>query len=223
MKIIGDIERFIVELFVRLGPIVAPIITAYVIARSSMTNLSLPLWVAVMVGIAVESLGIAATSTVLMLRRYNATKRQTDPTAPVLLSYIALVVYLLATMVIGVVLDGNYVVALFPTLTLAGVLIIAVRHDYYATIASIDQQKRNARADRRATKERRTEDDTKRATQMGIIVSSRMTVNQKATALKQFDLVSSVDETRTLLGVNGEHSFIREPIPSDIVAILEVM
>jgi len=117
--VVNTIERNLVKAVARLAPWLAPFPSAYFVARSGMVHLSLPLPVAIIVAAIIETLGLSTVHSALWLADWNASKRKTDPQAPVVVALALGAVYLVATLGLVVFLEvwpglATYAPALFP-------------------------------------------------------------------------------------------------------------
>jgi hypothetical protein len=144
----------------RLAPWCAPIPTAYLIGRATVSHLRWPIWVGLIAAIVVESLGLATMATVLELREYNRSKRKMDPVAPVTVAIVLAATYLGVAMLLTVMLDtvpslAVYAPAAFPLLSLTGVAILALRGDHQRRLAEIAIGRAERKAERRAERAER--------------------------------------------------------------------
>lgn len=89
----------------RLGPWLAPIGPAFFIGRAIFHQLAAPLWVAVLMGTAVELVGIAATHTALKAWAWNEARRKSDPVAPFKLLVFLSLVYFVSAAILSVMLE----------------------------------------------------------------------------------------------------------------------
>ena len=89
-----DIENLALEFATRLGPWLAPIGPAYFVGRSVYHNLNAHWVIAVVMAIAIECVGIAASHCALRCWTWNQTKRKSDPEAPfILMVWLSLVYF----------------------------------------------------------------------------------------------------------------------------------
>lgn len=158
MNILGRIESNAVNVVAQIGPWLAPIPTAFMAYRTGLEILGWPVAVALAGALALEILGVATTSTALMLRDYNATRRKypdgmtveerrksrmiVDPTAPAKLAYTLAGVYLVSAMLVVLLVDVlpgviRWVPGLFPLVSLTGAVTIAVRADHRRRLETI--------------------------------------------------------------------------------------
>jgi len=154
------IEHAATDLVARVAPWLSPLPTAYLVGRATVLHLAWPVEVGIVAAVIVECLGLATTVTALDLREYNASKRKTDPVAPFPLAAMLVGVYLVVAVVLTVALDtvpmlATYAPALFPGLSLAGMMILALRHDHARRLAAIAESKAEAAADRRERRQER--------------------------------------------------------------------
>lgn len=132
-------EGAIIATAARVGPILGPVPTAYLVADRTMDHLRWPAWVATISGVMLECLGIATGATLLKLWLYRREKLKTDPDAPSpALAGVLLALYFVAAVSLTVVLDvaalprerigaANFAPVLFPILSLASVGLLAIR------------------------------------------------------------------------------------------------
>ena len=124
-------ENSITDLVSRVSPWLAPVPTAYLTYRSVQTHLAFPWYVAAIVGIVVEALGISATNTYLQFHEHNRRLPEKEMRkAPIGGAIVAITFYLITVSVLIVALEANLVNVLFPALSFTGVLIIAMRADH---------------------------------------------------------------------------------------------
>ena len=124
-------ERNAVKFVAKLSPWLAPMPSAYFVARSSITHLALPWPVAVIVAAIIETLGLATVHTALWLSDWNHTKRKVDPSAPTVIALALGAVYLVTTLGLIVALEvwpdlATYAPALFPLLAIVGTVNLAL-------------------------------------------------------------------------------------------------
>jgi DNA-binding transcriptional ArsR family regulator len=159
------IEQAVTEVAAKVGPLLAPVPTAYVVGHSVILNLSWPVWLGYVVAAVIELLGLATVNTALTLRDYNVSKRKSDPRAPVELSIALAGIYLVTAVTLAVLLDvfpflAQWAGVAFPLLSLAGVTTLALRNDHRKRVAAIKAEKERRRKRRR---ERRQERKRKKA------------------------------------------------------------
>ena len=144
-------EREVVRWVARGAPWLAPAPSAYFVARASMGHLAVPVAVAIIIGLVIESLGLVAVYTTLWLAEWNGSKRKTDPSAPTWLAAALGGVYLLATVSLTVVLEvapGLSVAApaIFPLLAVVGAanLVLMARQEQRELDVQVDKVGRKA-------------------------------------------------------------------------------
>ncbi|MBU0493892.1 MAG: helix-turn-helix domain-containing protein [Chloroflexi bacterium] len=155
---INHLERRLTDVVARIAPWLAPLPTAYLVGRATVEHLHWPDLVGIIAAAIVESLGLATTVTALELREYNASKRKSDPGAPFGLAAGLVVVYLVVALALTVVLDtvpelARYAPAIFPLLSLAGMIILALRADHVRRLNGIAENKAAAREERAARRQ----------------------------------------------------------------------
>lgn len=153
MNWLDRIEGGLVEVASKVGPILAPVPTAYLVGASSVRHLDWPWPIGVIAAVVIECLGVASTGLALTLWDYQKSKRKSDPSSPFWLSLVIVAAYFIVAVVLTVVLDivpslAVYAPALFPALSLAGVTILAIRIDHRERLAAIEQDRADKRADR---------------------------------------------------------------------------
>ena len=139
-------ETTVVRLVAKTAPWLAPLPSAYFVARSSYAHLLANDWqylaipVAVIIGLVLELLGIASVHTILDLMRWNRQGRvaRNDgwERAPVIWAWVAAVAYLVAVVLLLVVLEAYppaapFAPVLFPFVAVAGAILLGVigQHD----------------------------------------------------------------------------------------------
>lgn len=160
MNWLDRIEGGLVEVASKVGPILAPVPTAYLVGASSVRHLDWPWPIGMIAAVVVECLGLASTGLALTLWDYQKSKRKSDPPSPFWLSLVIVTVYFAVAIVLTVALDivpglAVYAPALFPALSLAGVTILAVRIDHRERLAAIEQDKAEKRAEKSERKNAR--------------------------------------------------------------------
>jgi hypothetical protein len=124
-------EKSTIRIVAKLSPWLAPLPSAYFVARSGMAHLTLPLPVAVIVAAIIETLGLATVHTASWAYDWNVTKRKSDPPAPVFLAIALGCVYVVATLGLVVFLEvwpelSTYAPAIFPALAVVGAVNLAL-------------------------------------------------------------------------------------------------
>jgi DNA-binding CsgD family transcriptional regulator len=148
-------ERQIVKVVAKLGPWLAPVPSAFFVARSSMAHLQLPVYMAAVVAAMIEVLGLATVHTALALADYNAGRRKVDPHAPAWIAVVLAGAYVVTTIGLVVVLEvapwlATYAPALFPLLAIVGAVNLALIANQERREAQIAGQKAEAKAERQA-------------------------------------------------------------------------
>ena len=139
-------ETSVVRLVAKTAPWLAPLPSAYFVARSSYAHLLANDWaylaypVAVVIGLVLELLGIASVHTILDLMRWNryghVAKSDGWERAPVGWAWVAAIAYLVAVVLLLVVLEAApkaapFAPVLFPFVAVAGAILLGVigQHD----------------------------------------------------------------------------------------------
>jgi len=153
----NQVEKNLVKLVAKLAPWLAPFPSAYFVARSGMAHLALPLPVAIVVAAIVETLGLSAVHSALWLADWNASKRKTDPQAPVVVAVALGAVYLVATLGLVVFLEvwpalSTYAPALFPALAVVGGVNLALISQQERREAAVQVEKAERKAARQAVR-----------------------------------------------------------------------
>ena len=148
----NNLEKNAIRIVAKLSPWLAPLPSAYFVARSAMVHLALPLSVALVVAAIVETLGLATVHTALWAYDWNTHKRRTDPRAPLGLAMSLGAVYAVATLGLIVFLEvwpilATYAHALFPALAVVGALNLAMlsRQEQREAVVKADKAERKAR------------------------------------------------------------------------------
>jgi DNA-binding transcriptional ArsR family regulator len=163
--VLTAIEAITVEVAARVGPILAPVPTAYAVGNATLTVLGWPMTVSAVAAIVIELLGLAAVNTALMLRDYNAGKRKSDPRAPFGLAAALSAVYLVTAVTLAVLLDvipslARFSPAIFPLLSLAGVTVLGLRSDHRKRVEAIAEDKARRRKMRKERREDRKREES---------------------------------------------------------------
>lgn len=143
---IGKIETFVHDaitlletnfVFVasRIAPIIAPIPTAFAVARAVENVLCYPRPIAVIAGIAVEMVGIGAGDIALRLFSYNRSRKSSQPAAPIGIAAAVLGLYFVIAISLAVVIEffsgiakASAVLLVFLSLDAIGVLALNADH-----------------------------------------------------------------------------------------------
>ncbi len=183
----NTIEKNLVKLVAKLAPWLAPFPSAYFVARSGMDHLALPLPVAIVVAAIIETLGLSAVHSALWLADWNASKRKSDPRAPVVVAVALGAVYVVATLGLVVFLEvwptlATYAPALFPALAVVGGVNLALISQQERREAVVKAQKAERKARRRA---RRPKDDTRPSKPSSRTASKTGVLDAQMDALRQ--------------------------------------
>ena len=155
----NNVEKNAIRIVAKLSPWLAPLPSAFFVARSALEHLDLPLLMAVIVAAIIETLGLATVHTALWAHDWNTHKRKTDPKAPIGLSIALGAVYVVATLGLVVFLEvwpslSTYAPALFPALAVVGALNLAMisrQEQREATVKTEKAERKAARQVRRQT------------------------------------------------------------------------
>lgn len=135
-------ESTIISLVARLGPWLAPIPSAYFVARAAVAHLAVPDPIAAVIALTIELLGLTTVATALQLYDWNAAcytaagnlrrGRRPAPTIVLALSIALVALYLAVTIGLTVLLEtlphlATYAPAIFPLLAIVGATNLAVR------------------------------------------------------------------------------------------------
>lgn len=149
----NSIEKSAVKLIAKTAPWLAPVPSAFFVARASMEHLALPFAVAVVVAAIIETLGLSTVHTALWLFDWNGNKRKSDPGAPTLLAIILGAIYVVATVGLTIVLEvapilATYAPALFPALAVVGAVNLALVAQQERREAGVKADKAERKANR---------------------------------------------------------------------------
>jgi hypothetical protein len=137
MKIpVIDLQRI-----ARAGPWLVSFGPAYFVFDSMVNKLNAPWWIAVPTAIGIELTGVAAFDMALDAFVWNRSKRDKDPTAPLKLALIPMVVYLVSGVILTAVLKNNWMLGLFFALAAAGYATIALQFDQSQRTVQVEQDK----------------------------------------------------------------------------------
>lgn len=138
-------------------PWFAPMTTAYVIWEAAVKLLHLPKLIAVSAALTIEGLGLSTVAMTLILWNYNHSKRKTDPAAPTWLSGSLIAVYFICAIVLTVILkitpqNAVYALAMFPALSILGMICIALGADHARRlkVIALDKAERKERRIKKA-------------------------------------------------------------------------
>jgi len=134
----------------KITPWVAPIPSAFFVARSSMNHLGTPLPIAIVLAAAIELLGLTSVHTWLRLSNWNLTKRKSDPGAPTHLAVLLTFLYFAITLGMITLLEvfpgfSQYMPAVTPLLTVIGAFNLAL-------LSQQEQREAAVRSEREARK-----------------------------------------------------------------------
>ena len=120
-----NINKKFVQFVANLAPYIAPVPSAYFVARSSIHHLGIPLVIGVVTGLVIETLGFSSVHTWLLLTDWNTKSRKTDAKAPANFALLLVFFYLIVTvsLTVGLEIIPNWSVftpALFPFLAIIG-------------------------------------------------------------------------------------------------------
>ncbi len=142
----SSIEVKAISLVSKLSPWLSTFPTAWAISLAIVRQLGWPAWVAAIVGVSVETLGVASAATALELWSYQRSKRKLDPGAPVWLGIVMVLLYFAGVVLLSVVLDNNPMLAVFPILSLVAVGNLALRSDHASRLNKIASEREEMRA-----------------------------------------------------------------------------
>jgi len=151
-------DHELIKIVSKTSPWLAPIPSAYFVARSGIAHLALPLSVAITVAVIIEFLGLATVHTALWAYDWNAHKRKTDPSAPLGLAIALAGVYIVATWGLVVVLEvwpelSTYAPAIFPALAVVGALNLALISRQEMREDTVKQEKAERKEARQSVKQ----------------------------------------------------------------------
>jgi hypothetical protein len=186
-----DLEREAVRVVAKVAPWLAPVPSAFFVARSGMKHLGLPLAVAIVAAAIIETLGLSTVHTSLRLAEWNATKRKSDPRAPVALAWAMVGVYVLTTIGLVVVLEvwpwlATYAPALFPLLAVVGALNLVLISQQERRELDVQVDKAERKAARQARRKGKGAGERSRPTEAGTTVDVQgASVLEKANAARR--------------------------------------
>ena len=138
-------ETRIISLITRYAPWLSNVPTAYAIGHAVYAVIGWPMLVAIITALAVESMGIAITSTTLELYSFNRTRRKSDPAAPLWIAVILIGIYYAAAIILTAGLERNIILTLFPVISAAAAGTLALRADQAARVATIEAERSERR------------------------------------------------------------------------------
>ena len=156
MTKLEQIEQAIVTIAGRIGPLLSPVPTAYLVGAATVEYLTWPQPIALVAALVIECLGLASTGLVLELYDYNKRKLASEAQAPAKLAGVLVGAYFIVATGLTVALDilpdlARFAPAIFPTLSLTGVSILAIRSDHRQRLAQNELAKQE-RAEKRASR-----------------------------------------------------------------------
>jgi len=156
LKHIDEFERTAVGLVTRLIPWLAPIPSAFLVGRAAIQYLEYPIGIGIIAAVIIEALGLAATSTALDMYIYNQTRRKVDPPAPLFLAIVLVLAYLFIATCLTIIVEvipnlAIYAPVIFPSLSLAGAVILALQTMLSNRQKAIADEKAERKAERQAT------------------------------------------------------------------------
>jgi hypothetical protein len=154
----NNLEKNTVKTVAKLSPWLAPLPSAYFVARSAIVHLALPPPVAVIAAAIIETLGLATVHTALWSYDWNTHRRKTDPGAPVVLAVALGMVYVAATLGLVVFLEvwpvlATYAPAIFPALAVVGALNLAMVSRQEQREADVKAEKAERKAARQTDRQ----------------------------------------------------------------------
>jgi len=164
----ASVERSLVMLAVRFGPLIAPVGPAYFVGLASMVHYGASLPVAVIIALSVEAVGIMTTHTAFQAWAWNRTRDNTDRnkkrTAPTWLAVLAALGYAATGMTLAIALDvaagQSWAKAgaksLLFLLAVAAYVALAVRHK----VGLWESEQNQSKAEQRRSKDRTSEINT---------------------------------------------------------------
>ena len=157
-NITRDVESAATDALAALGPWLAPVPSAALVARASVEHLQWSSTLGAVSGAIIEVLGLTATSTALTLWDYNESKRKSDPSAPFGLAAVLVGCYYLSTIGLTVLLDitptlARFAPAIYPTLAYVGTVNLALRSQHKRRLAAIESVKAERKAKRQVKRQ----------------------------------------------------------------------
>lgn len=180
---VQNLEAMATDALATLGPWLAPISSAALVARASVAHLGWSDLLGLVAGAIIEILGLTATSTALTLWGYNEGRRKSDPVAPFPLAVALVGFYYVSTLGLTVVLDvlpdlARFAPAIFPTLALVGTVNLALRAQHkrrLATIESVKAERKAQRQSKRREARQRASGDASNNGRMDALQTARLT------------------------------------------------
>ena len=103
--IVQELETTLVDTLASTAPWLGPIAPAYLAYQAMINVLLLPVWIAWVIALVIELLGISTINTAVQFWNYNQTRRSHDPSAPFWLAVSMAAFYLTVVLVVNVLLD----------------------------------------------------------------------------------------------------------------------
>jgi len=144
-----------------ITPWVAPIPSAFFVARSAMSHLGAPLAIAVILASAIELLGLTSVHTWLRLSTWNLNKRKSDPKAPTHLAVLLTVLYFGMTLGMITVMEvipgiSHFMPAITPFLTVIGALNLALLAQQNQLESTVRLERETRKTERSKKREERS-------------------------------------------------------------------
>jgi len=167
VRFFESIEHILVSIAVILSPWLADLVVAGLAVRNVQQILAWPLWLSVAVGVGLEGLGMATAGVALELRRYNQTRDEGDPAAPVALAWALVWMQFLGSVVLALLntVSGLVVWAIVAIPVLGGGGTLAqMLHDNHKKLLADQTQRRTAAQHAADLAQRRADRAHRRAT-----------------------------------------------------------
>jgi hypothetical protein len=154
-EVFDNFENTLVGLVLATIPWLAPVPSAILIARASITHLNWSSFTGMITAIIIEGMGITSIKLALVLRRYNLARRKNDEAAPFLLAASLVGIYFLTAVSLTILLDiypkiARFAPGVFPIFTLIGGVNIALWTEHKDRLNGIQKYKLERKA-RRST------------------------------------------------------------------------
>ncbi len=155
MNRLDALESTAVDFVAKIAPWCAPLPTAFLVGKATIKHLAWPVPVGIVAAVIIESLGLATTTTALLLYQYNQSRRKSDAVAPFWLAALLVAVYFLTSTGLTVALEifrplEVYAPAIFPALSLVGVTVLAMRYDHKRRLQIITTERAERKAERQS-------------------------------------------------------------------------
>lgn len=157
-----------------ISPILAPIPSAYFVYEASMTVLAAPEWVAFVLAVIVEGLGITSIHNALRFWNWNVTRKRDEPTAPVWIASVLGLAYVVVVVSMTVVLKiiptvgpftidgttvgpfetGRLALAILPLLAVVGAVNLALSAQHDERVREAVETRERVKAERREARQR---------------------------------------------------------------------